>query len=249
MAIDYFDDQESINNLNNYKIEIPKLLGLNSNNESALLSTDIISDLVTDQQAIREYVENLSEGGPISGSPLSERVQQLESANSTNQTDILNLIDALSTLDAKVQQLGNSTGADQGDILNLIDSIDSLSNRVQQIETLANNNQTDILDLMNTFDTFLTQILPMNFTDTTVANVTTNAAALTGGSCRQVDIAVDFDYVGTIYVGSVGLTTSNGIPLRAGDACTFYVSNLNEIYVLGTVAQANALRIKYSGRR
>ena len=95
----------------------------------------------------------------------------------------------------------------------------------------------------------LAQQLPMNFTITTTADITTTATALPSVSCRQVDITVDFDYTGVVYVGSVGLTINNGIPLRAGDACTFYVSNLNQIFILGTETKPNGLRIKYSGRQ
>jgi hypothetical protein len=95
----------------------------------------------------------------------------------------------------------------------------------------------------------LMQQTPMNFTRTFATNVTTNVTALPYNECRQVDITVDFDYDGIVCVGNVGMTNNTGIPLRAGDACTFYVQNCNEIYIVGNKNGTNTIRIKYSGRQ
>lgn len=91
--------------------------------------------------------------------------------------------------------------------------------------------------------------LPMDTTVTFSRDVTLSALALPAYSCRQVDLTADYDYTGTIYVGSVGLTTTNGIPLRAGDAATFYVSNTSAIYYLGSSLGTAGLRIKFSGKK
>lgn len=48
MAVRYKRDQVLIDNLDNYKNEIPKLLGLDKNNNSAMLNTDIIFDVKTE---------------------------------------------------------------------------------------------------------------------------------------------------------------------------------------------------------
>jgi hypothetical protein len=88
----------------------------------------------------------------------------------------------------------------------------------------------------------------MNFTRTFSANASTTVQALPSHVCRQVDITVDFNFQGTVFIGSAGMNANTGIPLRAGDAITFYVRNTNEIYFVGTEAGVNVLRIKYSGR-
>ncbi|MFA5014333.1 MAG: hypothetical protein WC549_02155, partial [Actinomycetota bacterium] len=91
--------------------------------------------------------------------------------------------------------------------------------------------------------------LPMDTTVTFSRDVTLSALALPAYSCRQVDLTADYDYTGTIYVGSVGLTTTNGIPLKAGDAATFYVASTSAIYYMGTSLGTAGLRIKYSGKK
>ena len=93
------------------------------------------------------------------------------------------------------------------------------------------------------------QKLPMDTTVTFAQNITLSATALPSYSCRQVDVTVDYDYTGTAYVGSVGLTSSTGIPLRAGDAATFYVNNTSAIYCLGSSLGTAGLRIKYSRKK
>ena len=108
-----------------------------------------------------------------------------------------------------------------------------------KLDTNAQNYNTKVL----------LQQAPMNFTKTFSNNVTTTAVALPFNVCRQVDITVDFSYTGTVYIGSTGLNINTGIPLKAGDACTFYVNNTNEIFVLGSEIGTNTLRIKYSGRQ
>jgi hypothetical protein len=95
----------------------------------------------------------------------------------------------------------------------------------------------------------LQQQAPMNFTDFFAMSVGTNPIMLPTFDCRQVDLTIDFDYEGVVYIGNSGVNINNGIPLRAGDACTLYVKNTNEIYCLGTQSGANILRVKYSGRR
>jgi len=91
--------------------------------------------------------------------------------------------------------------------------------------------------------------LPMDSTVTFSRDITLSALALPSYDCRQVDLTVDYDYTGTVYVGSVGLTTTNGIPLKAGDATTFYVSNTSAIYYLGNSLGTAGLRIKYSRKK
>ena len=93
------------------------------------------------------------------------------------------------------------------------------------------------------------QNLPMDTTVTFSRNITLSALALPSYDCRQVDITVDYDYTGTAYVGSLGLTTTNGIPLKAGDATTFYVNNTASIYYMGSSLGTAGLRIKYSGKK
>jgi len=91
--------------------------------------------------------------------------------------------------------------------------------------------------------------LPMDSTVTFSRNIDTTALALPSYNCRQVDLTADFNYSGTVYIGSVGLTTTNGIPLRAGDAVTFYVNNTAKIYYLGNSVGVAGLRVKYSGKK
>jgi len=95
----------------------------------------------------------------------------------------------------------------------------------------------------------LESLLPQDTTITFSRDVTTSALALPSYPCRQIDLTVDYDYGGTIYVGSVGLTTTNGIPLKAGDAVTFYVSNSASIYYLGTEVGTASLRVKLSRKK
>ena len=93
------------------------------------------------------------------------------------------------------------------------------------------------------------EFAPLNFTKTFSMDVSDSAVyALPAFPCKQVDLTVDFNYEGIVYLGSVGLNASNGIPLKAGDATTFYVKNTSEIYYVGTQEGELVLKVKYSGR-
>jgi len=91
--------------------------------------------------------------------------------------------------------------------------------------------------------------LPMDTTITYSRDVAVTATPLPSYACRQVDVSVSYDYSGTVYVGSVGLTTANGIELRAGDAATFYVTNTNVLYHMGTSIGTNTIRVKLAGKK
>lgn len=91
--------------------------------------------------------------------------------------------------------------------------------------------------------------LPMDTTITYSRDVAVTSTPLPSYPCRQVDVSVSYDYTGTVYVGSVGLTTGNGIELRAGDAATFYVSNTNVLYHMGTLVGTNTIRVKLAGKK
>jgi hypothetical protein len=91
--------------------------------------------------------------------------------------------------------------------------------------------------------------LPMDTTITYSRDVAVTSTPLPDYPCRQVDISVSYDYSGTVYVGSVGLTTGNGIELRGGDAATFYVSNTNRLYHMGTSVGTNTIRVKLAGKK
>jgi len=95
----------------------------------------------------------------------------------------------------------------------------------------------------------LQQILPMDTSITFSRDVAVTSNPLPSYPCRQVDVSVSYDYSGTVYVGSVGLTTGNGIELRAGDAATFYVSNTNVLYHMGTSVGTNTIRVKLAGKK
>jgi hypothetical protein len=98
------------------------------------------------------------------------------------------------------------------------------------------------------------QQLSMNFTNTISIDIDTIAIALPSITCQQATLSLVFDYADNyflddiVWVGSAGLTKDNGIQLKAGDAVTFHITNLNQIYVLGTYPKMNGLRIIYSGR-
>jgi CxxC motif-containing protein len=139
----------------------------------------------------------------------------------------------------------------------ILTKVNDVLTKATSLETKATSIVTNTTNLVTKADTaaqrynnLLTlETLPMNFTKTFAQNLTTASVALTAYACRQVDITIDFAYTGVAYVGSTGLTTTNGIPLKAGDVATFYVKNTNEIFVLGSIAGTSTIRVKYSGRQ
>ena len=75
------------------------------------------------------------------------------------------------------------------------------------------------------------------------ANCVASATALASHNCRYVVITIDYSTTGTIYIGSSGVNTSTGTPLRAGDSITIYTTNTNTVYHISDGStQANGIR-------
>lgn len=74
--------------------------------------------------------------------------------------------------------------------------------------------------------------------------VGTSAVQLQSASwplCRQVTVKADDD-IGTesVYVGLVGVTTSTGFRLKAGQAIAVTADDVNQVYVIGSAASLKA---------
>ena len=61
-------------------------------------------------------------------------------------------------------------------------------------------------------------------------------------ACKEVVIQASASNTGIVYVGATGVTTTTGIALNAGDAFSFNIDNIDNVYV---IASANNQAVSY----